>query len=71
MKAIIERHPWLPYVVPFTLFVGLTGMQPYVPGGVDWVYPAKTVLTGLRIAALARPERRLGRRDRGRHGPAD
>ena len=54
MKAIIERHPWLPYVAPFALFVGLTGMQPYLPGGVAWVYPAKTVLTGLLILGVRR-----------------
>ncbi len=54
MKAIIERHPWLPYVVPFALFVELTGLQPYVPGGVTWVYPAKTVLTGLLILGVWR-----------------
>ena len=54
MKAIIEPHPWLPYVAPFALFVGLTGMQPYVPGGVAWIYPAKTVLTGLLILAVRR-----------------
>src|ERR1051325_7723191 len=52
MKAIIDRHPWLPYVAPFALFVGLTGLQPYVPGGVAWVYPVKTVLTGLLILGL-------------------
>jgi hypothetical protein len=40
VKAIIERHPWLPYVAPFALFVGLTGLQPYVPDGVTWVYPS-------------------------------
>ena len=54
MKAIIEPHPWLPYVAPFALFVGLTGMQPYVPGGVAWIYPAKMVLTGLLILAVRR-----------------
>ncbi|HEY6116636.1 MAG TPA: hypothetical protein VI172_11810 [Candidatus Dormibacteraeota bacterium] len=52
MKAIIDRHPWLPYVAPFAVFVGLTGLQPYVPGGVAWVYPVKTVLTGLLILGL-------------------
>jgi CAAX prenyl protease-like protein len=54
VKAIIEPHPWLPYVAPFALFVGLTGMQPYVPGGVAWIYPAKMVLTGLLILAVRR-----------------
>src|ERR1700726_2009840 len=53
-QAIIERHPWLPYVAPFALFAGLTGLQPYVPGGVAWVYPAKTVLTGLLILGVRR-----------------
>jgi hypothetical protein len=43
VKAIIEPRPSLPYVAPFVLFVALTGMQPYVPGGVAWIYPAKTV----------------------------
>lgn len=54
LKAIIERHPWLPYVAPFALFVELTGLQPYVPGGVTWVYPAKTALTGLLILGVWR-----------------
>ena len=52
VKAIIGRHPWLPYLAPFVLFAGLTGLQPYVPGGVAWVYPAKTVLTALLIFGL-------------------
>ena len=29
-------------------------MQPYVPGGIAWLYPAKTVLTGLLILGVRR-----------------
>lgn len=54
MKALIARYPWIPYAAPFALFVGLTGLQPHVPGGVAWVYPAKTALTGLLILVLRR-----------------
>lgn len=54
VQDLIERHPWLPYAAPFLLFVALTGLQGQVPGGVAWVYPVKTVLTGLLILGLRR-----------------
>ena len=54
LADLVDRYPWLPFVAPFALFVGFTGLQPLVPGGVAWVYPVKTVLTGAAILALAR-----------------
>jgi CAAX prenyl protease-like protein len=54
LADLVDRYPWLPFVAPFALFVGFTGVQPLVPGGVAWLYPLKTVLTGALIVALAR-----------------
>lgn len=50
----MDRHPWLPYVAPFALFVALTELQLHVPGGPAWVYPAKTVLVAACVVALRR-----------------
>jgi CAAX protease family protein len=54
LAELVDRYPSLPYVAPFALFCALTGIQPWVPGGVLWIYPLKTVLTGASIIALAR-----------------
>jgi CAAX prenyl protease-like protein len=53
LADLVDRYPWLPFVAPFALFVGITGLQPLVAGGVAWLYPLKTVLTGTVIVALA------------------
>ena len=44
--SLIERFPALPYILPFGIFLGLTGLAGYLPAGVVWVYPLKTVLAG-------------------------
>jgi CAAX prenyl protease-like protein len=54
LADLVEKYPWLPYVAPFALFLGLTGIQQALPGSVLWVYPVKTVLTGAAVVALAR-----------------
>ena len=54
LADLVDRYPWLPFVAPFALFIGLTAVQQGVPGGVVWVYPLKAVLTGAYIVALAR-----------------
>lgn len=54
LADLVDRYPWLPFVAPFALFVGFTGVQPLVPGGVAWIYPLKTVLTAASIVVLAR-----------------
>ena len=54
LADLVERNPWLPFVAPFVLFVGLTGVQQALPGSVLWLYPVKTVLTAAAIVALAR-----------------
>jgi hypothetical protein len=50
----MDRRPWLPYVLPFALFVVLTELQRHVPGGMGWGYRAKTVLVAVLLVALRR-----------------
>jgi CAAX prenyl protease-like protein len=45
-KPILTRHPWLPYVAPFVMFMALTLMQPSNSGFIVWAYPLKTLLVG-------------------------
>jgi len=54
VAELADRHPWLPYAAPFVLFVGLTGVQGWVPGSVVWVYPLKAALTGALLLTFAR-----------------
>ena len=54
LADLVDRHPWLPFVAPFALFIAITEVQRWVPGGVAWMYPLKTVLTAAVIALLAR-----------------
>jgi hypothetical protein len=54
LADLVDRYPWLPYVAPFAIFLGFTGVQQAVPGSVAWVYPLKALLTGAVIVALAR-----------------
>jgi hypothetical protein len=44
----------LPYILPFGVFIGLTALAGYLPAGNVWVYPFKTVLTGLLLIGFWR-----------------
>jgi len=54
LTGLVNRHPWIPYVIPFVLFVVLTEVQRLVPGGAVWIYPTKAVLVVLALVALRR-----------------
>lgn len=50
LAALIAKHPWVPYVAPFAVFILLTELQRHITDGVVWLYPLKTALTiGLLI----------------------
>ena len=53
-EHIQSRHPWLPYVAPFALFLALTFVQTSVTGAVAWMYPAKTIVVGLALLYFLR-----------------
>jgi uncharacterized protein len=45
-------RPWLPYVLPFALYLGLLALQPNLPGGILWWYPARTIVVGVTLWAF-------------------
>lgn len=47
---ILQKHPILPYILPFLLFILFTGLTPYIPGTLTYAYPLKTVLVALTLA---------------------
>lgn len=49
IKGISSPTSSLPYIIPFILFLALTGITPYIPGEAVWVYPFKTVLVGFLL----------------------
>ncbi len=52
MDSWIQKYPAIPYVVPFALFIFLTGIIPYFPKTLLWGYPLKTLLVGISILIL-------------------
>jgi len=38
------KSPWLPYVLPFVVFIGLTAPSSYYPGTTHLLYTAKTII---------------------------
>jgi len=42
-------HPAAPYVLPFAVFLVLTELSRWIPGGLLWLYPLKTVLVGVLL----------------------
>lgn len=54
MSDPLDRWPWLPYVVPFAVFIALTEVQRHIPGAAAWMYPAKVLLVTVLVVALRR-----------------
>jgi len=48
------RHPVFPYVIPFGTFLLLTGLTSWIPDGVVWLYPIKTVVVGAMLFMFRR-----------------
>jgi len=48
------RRPWLPYVLPFALFVAFLSVESQWPEGRRWLYPAKTLVVGVVLVACRR-----------------
>ncbi len=45
-----QKHPWLPYVTPFLLFIIITEAARWLPSSLSsWLYIAKTVLAALLL----------------------
>jgi CAAX prenyl protease-like protein len=54
MKALLERHPWVPWVAPFAVFLGFLGLRSAVPEG-PWLATAWVGGVGAAILVLGRP----------------
>jgi CAAX prenyl protease-like protein len=53
-NSLLERQPALPYILPFAIFMVFTGLTGYVPAGMAWVYPLKTVVVGILLIGFWR-----------------
>ena len=40
------QRPWIPYVVPFIIFLAITGLAKYFPASRDIIYISKTIIVG-------------------------
>jgi CAAX prenyl protease-like protein len=49
MKFTKHPHPALPYIVPFVTFLAFTGLASYTPISSLWLYPLKTIITGILL----------------------
>ncbi len=54
MKELLERRPWIPYVVPFLVFVSLTELEHHVAGGTSWLYPVRALVVAGLLLLLRR-----------------
>jgi CAAX prenyl protease-like protein len=54
LEKLIQRYPSIPYIAPFAIFMGLLTIGDYIPGGVLWSYPVRTVLVAIAIVVLAK-----------------
>ncbi len=50
IQDFTQKHPWLPYVAPFFLFIILTEAARWLPSSFSpWLYGIKTMLTALLL----------------------
>jgi len=49
MKFTKHSHPALPYIIPFVFFLAFTGIASYTPLSLLWLYPLKTIITGILL----------------------
>lgn len=54
MNAGVAQRPWLPYVVPFTVYMLFLVLQSRWEQGLAWLYPLKTVAVAATLLAFAR-----------------
>lgn len=45
-RISLTKKPWIPYAVPFVLFIAITGLAKYFPESRDIIYMAKTIIIG-------------------------
>jgi CAAX protease family protein len=51
---------YVPYVVPFFLWLTLLGLHPYLPGGPAWLYPVRVLAVGSLLVFWRRHYDELG-----------
>jgi len=54
MKSKIDTHPSLPYIIPFVVFLILTGISSYTSLSPLWIYPIKAIIVGILLLGFKR-----------------
>jgi CAAX protease family protein len=53
--TLIERHPWIPYVVPFAAFMAVLGAAPYLGLELRGLAVVRSLVPAIVILLVARP----------------
>jgi hypothetical protein len=53
------KHPAIPYILPFAVFLGFLGIRSILPFGAGWEYPLRVTVVAAVLLAVSRPVIRL------------
>ena len=59
LKKLFDERPHLPFVLPIVVFGIFLGLESYAPQAKSWLYPAKTLATGICLWLLRREYKNL------------
>jgi len=54
MKKLTQTYPFIPYVVPFGVFVLLLGLKTQATGSAEWEYPIRSLVVSLLVWVVSR-----------------
>ena len=58
-RALTDKYPAVPYVVPFAVFMLFLGLRPIFPFGAKWEYPVRVLIVGAAVWIFSRHAFRL------------
>jgi hypothetical protein len=53
------KHPAMPYILPFAVFIAFLGIRGFLPFGPQWEYPVRVITVTAVLFAVSRPVIRL------------
>ena len=54
IRRLLEERPQLPYILPLVVFGAFLALENYWPDAKGWLYPGKTLATGICLWLLRR-----------------